>query len=308
MIPRFPQTLFALLFLCFINLPVTSQVEQPKNNDGWIRVRTDDGEFSIEVPAEYAYFADKDGFSFSNGMGGDLPVRNMRMLNAVHEGTFVSFEIYEAGKNALDRIYEDDKSIREAVAANKIREKGYELKTIEYKSDTANWIRKYFRSKKNIYVLTAGSREVASKVASRFFDSLKFEPDTNEQADSGVPLSSLRIFDVVIETRLEKEESKTPAAKSSVPDADVKPLVILSKPRASYVNPARANNVNGVIRLKITLSKDGSIPKIVVVKSLPDGLLRQAVFSALRIKSLPKIKAGLPENSAVTIEYSFSLF
>jgi hypothetical protein len=56
------------------------------------------------------------------------------------------------------------------------------------------------------------------------------------------------------------------------------------------------------------MEPNGSIPDITVLKTLPEGLLRQAVFAALRTKFIPKEKDGLPIATKSTFEFGFHIY
>jgi len=85
-------------------------------------------------------------------------------------------------------------------------------------------------------------------------------------------------------------------------------LKVLSKPRAQYTDPARTNNVQGVVRLKITLLANGSVGNITPLNSLPYGLTEQAIAAARQIKFEPRKVNGVPQPSIVTFEYSFTIY
>ena len=57
-----------ILLLCSVcaysQQPQTSPTPSDKPEE-WFRVRSENGDFSIEVPAKYSYFYDKDGITFS---------------------------------------------------------------------------------------------------------------------------------------------------------------------------------------------------------------------------------------------------
>jgi len=58
-------------------------------------VQSDNGEFSIEMPADPVYFYDPDGFYFNGGgPTGPYNFKEMQMLNASLEKTYMSVEIY----------------------------------------------------------------------------------------------------------------------------------------------------------------------------------------------------------------------
>ena len=307
MITKF--TAWRLAAICFgvllASLSISAQTDPGNNSNEWIRVHSDNGEFSIEVPADYGFFIDDNGFSISSALS-DIPLREMRNLNAVRDGTFVSFEIYNAPDNALDRIFDSDKDHARADKVSKIKGPAFELRQIEFKSKGAEWKRRYFRGKKHIYILTAGSREGSSVVMDRFFNSLEFEPGASSNLGKGTSFSKLKVTIPTLEAA-GTPDKKFPPVKPSQPDPNKTPVIILSKPQASFVEEARDKRVNGVVRLKVTLAANGSIPKIGIVSSLPHGLLRQAIFAAMRIKFLPQLVNGQPTDVTVTIEYSFSI-
>jgi TonB family protein len=85
-------------------------------------------------------------------------------------------------------------------------------------------------------------------------------------------------------------------------------LKVLSKPRAQYTDQARTNNVQGVVRLKITLNANGSVGSITPLNNLPYGLTEQAIAAARQIKFEPRKVNGVPQSSIVTFEYSFTIY
>jgi TonB family protein len=87
-----------------------------------------------------------------------------------------------------------------------------------------------------------------------------------------------------------------------------KPLKILSKPRASYTDAARENNVMGQVRLEVTFQKDGKIGKIKIIQSLPSGLTESAVTAAKKIKFEPEMKNGKPVTVTEIQTYTFTIY
>lgn len=86
------------------------------------------------------------------------------------------------------------------------------------------------------------------------------------------------------------------------------PLRILSKPQARYTDEARANNVQGAVRLKVVMRASGQVGEITVVEGLPDGLTEQAVDAARKLKFEPARKSGLPVSKVITIDYNFTIY
>ena len=88
---KFAQVL-PLIFFAFIS--TTFAQEKPTE---WIRVQSNNGEFSIEVPKRYDFIFDKDGFQISSTFADDFEfrnfeLRNMYMMNAFLDKTLLSFE------------------------------------------------------------------------------------------------------------------------------------------------------------------------------------------------------------------------
>jgi TonB family protein len=85
-------------------------------------------------------------------------------------------------------------------------------------------------------------------------------------------------------------------------------LTITSKPRAVHTEIAKANKIEGTVRLKVTFKKDGSIGKIKVISGLADGLTEQAVEAAKKIKFTPATKKGKSVTVTKTVEYTFTIY
>ena len=98
--------------------------------------------------------------------------------------------------------------------------------------------------------------------------------------------------------------------EASVPPAPLvtSPLKIMAKPKAQYTDEARTSNVQGTIRLKITLLADGEVGNITPLNRLPYGLTEQAIAAAKQIKFEPRRVNGVPQSSIVTFEYSFTIY
>ncbi len=86
------------------------------------------------------------------------------------------------------------------------------------------------------------------------------------------------------------------------------PLQIISKPKATYTDAARTNNVQGSVRLKITLLASGAIGSITPVTRLPHGLTEQAIAAARQIRFKPKMINGVPQSVVVTFDYGFNIY
>jgi len=124
----FASLIFAISFLSFTIFAQETQTSE------WIRVHSDDGEFSIEVPAKHDYFYDKDGFEVTK-KSKNYRLQKMSMLNAYSENTLVSFESYETKKNGLDAVYEYDKAFAKNAKVSDFNHYGAAIKQILVKTD-----------------------------------------------------------------------------------------------------------------------------------------------------------------------------
>lgn len=95
---------------------------------------------------------------------------------------------------------------------------------------------------------------------------------------------------------------------SSETRGPIAPLRVTFQPKALYTDVARENNVQGAVRLKITLLANGTVGNITPVTSLPDGLTEQAIAAARQIKFEPKMVGGEPVSVVVTREYVFTIY
>ncbi len=275
----------------------------------WIRVQSNNGEFSIEVPTQSNYFYDKEVFTIGIDSS-TYYLKEMSMINAYKEKTLLSFETYAAKKDALKGFYQPDKGKNNIVD---IKLNTITAKQVIYKKDNIYSKSLYFYSKKNIFVVTAVSKNGETSAMKHFFDSIIFNADTKTQPNAAaVPFSSLNVTAIDLKFPKESEaktEKKVEIPKDEIPkDENLNKLTIISKPKPAYTDSARARGVQGLIRLKVLFSQDGFMPKIEVSKSLPEGLLRQVIFSAIRIKFLPEEKDGNPQSVTKTIEYNFTLY
>ncbi len=83
---------------------------------------------------------------------------------------------------------------------------------------------------------------------------------------------------------------------------------ILSKPRATYTDEARTNNVQGSVLVKVTLLASGQVGGVTVIRGLPHGLSERAIAAAKQIRFEPKKINGVPVSVTQTFEYTFSIY
>ena len=122
------------------------------------------------------------------------------------------------------------------------------------------------------------------------------------------------ILDVVRVTFADKTMWQEPASDRSViplrrlhnPDVDVKPRP-LNRLRPDYTPLARANQVSGVVRLYVSVAADGSVRKVEVINSLPDGLTEVAIKIARVLQFQPAMSQGKPVAYTVPMDVEFVL-
>lgn len=101
------------------------------------------------------------------------------------------------------------------------------------------------------------------------------------------------------------------SAGAPPPPAAMGPTVgvkILSKPRPSYTDAARQNNIQGSVTLRITFLANGQIGSISPVSGLPYGLTEQAMVAARSIRFEPAKRGGVPIAKTMTVQYGFAIY
>jgi TonB family protein len=88
----------------------------------------------------------------------------------------------------------------------------------------------------------------------------------------------------------------------------VEPVQIISRPKASYTEEARLNNIDGAVMLRITFMASGEIGNVEVLRGLPYGLTEKAIDAAREIKFRPKTIDGEPVTTTMTFQYGFNIY
>jgi TonB family protein len=86
------------------------------------------------------------------------------------------------------------------------------------------------------------------------------------------------------------------------------PMKILAKPKPSYTDAARQNQVQGTVILRVTFLASGAIGSISPVKGLPNGLTEQAIAAARSIRFEPAKSNGVGQTVTKQVEYTFSIY
>ncbi len=301
--------------LSFIFVSILSFAAQAQNAD-WVRVQSDNGEFSIEMPKNPTYFFDKDGFSYStlSFENSNLNYADVQMLNAADGKTVMSIEIYKVAspQKGIDVLLKIQSS-----KASKIKDlpkdfagKQIEKSTIEsnQKNIEISFVSKLIASKTHIYIVTVANRGAKTAAFERFLSSMKLGVNQPEAAKIAT-FKALLIEDIGFDAVSQAKPPITQSNQNVPPDKsqDSASILILTKPFAGYTDAARNNLTSGVIRLRVTFEKTGRISKIGIISGLVNGLNRSAFFAALRIKFIPLETDGVPVTVTKPVEYSFNV-
>lgn len=299
---------------CILLVAAVWAYSQTRQNDGWMLIVSDDGEFSVEVPSKHRFFFDERGFSLSDG-GRDLPLTKMEMLKTFVDGTLVSIERYHASKSALSRLYETDKARSGLISdGSETRSTGAKFRQVISKTDQFYAVRQYFYTKDHAYVLTTASRDGETAIMRRFLDSITVltKPPTAVPTDAAVlsqlSPSKIEVLDLTGQPAVRPQPPTGDLLQIKKPGPNDKPSIIVGKPLAAFTDAARAARITGKVVIRLQFDEDGFIPKVAFLRSLPGGLARQTLLTALRIKFLPALKDGLPVSTSKSIEYSFDIY
>lgn len=314
-----------LLVFCFAPFSlVFSQSGADQNKPvQWQKYTNAAGEFFVEMPAGSEYFYDQEGFQLSPQLGGNYNYREMRKLNGAAGKTIMSLEIYKPAdpKGYLKRLMAFDSLPGKASEEKRpgFYIKQLELASIKNPKDRSempiSFVIRYIASKNYLYVVTAANRGAKSIESERFLSSVQLNDGETAQTgtDKSVDISSLKpltINDLAFRSSESSEWNKS-AQGIPVPDAAAKnptPLWLLSTPKPTYSDEARDKTVSGIIKTRITFSENGSVSKVIFESLLAGGLNRNVFFSAIRLKFVPREKDGVPEATARTVMYNFTIF
>ena len=295
--------IFLSLFL--LALAQTTALSQQAE---WIRTMSDNGEFSVEIPAEYYFFTDKEGFTVADSSK-TYQLTEMNMLNAYLDKTLISVETYRGGKSALNALRLLNK---ESGEISEIREDGYIVKKVVVKTDQSYSVIKYLQSKDYVYILTAASRTGETPAMKRFFDSLVFKPDAKIPAGT----QKVTAFSELSVTPIEMASASPvkplidikPALSIGDLKGEITPILLITKPSPAYTDAARKKKLSGTASMRVTFTKKGWVARVFVLESPGDELTRQAFFAAIRIKFLPTERNGEPIAIIKPVQYIFSIY
>lgn len=300
--------LVALVLLGVVYVP--NILSQSDNSTlPWIKVVSDDGIFSAEVPAVYQVFFDRDGFDVSDQYKA-VRFSNSFIFNAVNADTLVSIERYDAADPGFGSSLMRESEKRNAKETEIKLPDGTKIKQIISTTKNFYLVRRFVSAGKALYILTAAARSGETPEMKRFLDSVNFSRSSQiPSRPTAIPLSKLRVSPIKIEVKETPAPVPVPATPKPIATEPEKyPFVILVKPRPYYTDSARSKNEQGVVVLRTRFTKSGGIDEITITRQLKEGLLRQAVFAILRTKFIPLNKDGVSRDVIKSVEYTFSIY
>lgn len=304
----------SLFFSAQISVLSQATKETTDQKNDLVRIESDNGEFSIELPNNGAYFYDKDGFYLNNVMGNVYNFKEMQMLNASLDKTYMSVEVYRMPnpKNYLDVISE-----RKNLAYSKVKsdlkdflvykaefDRSYER--IKKSTENVNFEIRYIASKTHFYIATVWNKGKSTPVSERFLSSIRLgsAKASNEKI---IKISAMKPVTIEqIGGQLSKKEIEALPDNPKIENGAPGELFVLQVPQSGFNFAAANSGAKGIVRLYVTYSKEGRIDKISLVSGLPGGLNRLAFFSILRTKFLPAEKDGKPVTIERVINYDYT--
>lgn len=158
-------------------------------------------------------------------------------------------------------------------------------------------------------------RPTVEATTKAFLDSLvlKLEPDATDvgggvatTVGDAVPGNKL-IYPSMDVPLAEKVGSASQEVETKL-DPDIVPMVLVVKPRASYTDAARQNDVEGSVVLRVTFLENGSIGPVKVDRGLPNGITEEAIKAVRQMVFIPTMKKGIPISVVKPVEFSFKIY
>lgn len=305
---KFRFLFFLILFI------LTIQISAQNKTSEWTRYSSDNTDLSFELPTKPTYFYDKDGFSYSSVYADVFHFSEMQMLHSSVDDTYFCVEIY---KVLNPDSYLDDLAQTSGLVTSKINSdvKGFTVKSgklnkkfprVEKIIDRVNYETRLVASKSHLYIFTTWNRGKSKPDSERFISSIKLS-STKTPDDKAVSIKTLKPITVEeIGETLAKEKAKTLPDKSEIESENSDDLTILLLPYPRPSNAARNRRAAGSVKYLVKYGDNGQIEQISLISDNSSGFDRNAFFSVLRIKFLPKISGGKPIATERVLSFSFN--
>jgi TonB family protein len=113
---------------------------------------------------------------------------------------------------------------------------------------------------------------------------------------------TVSVFEVIYDDGLVWEAE--PSTKQDNVDSEP---VLVRMPAHRYTEEALKKKLEGAVKMKLLVGKDGLVKNVMVLKGLPDGLNEQALEAAYNALFKPAVRGGLPIEYWVLCELDFKL-
>ncbi len=312
-------------------LMLSSAVSTQENGSSkWVRLQSDSGDFSVVMPSEYQVFSDDKGFKKGKVLKKDDPLsyREFKFTNVKYVTSFAngaSFRIisYQCpddpiARSLLTTDYATSGDAKKGSYSN------VSLGSFVGSVITGTYsVEVLVASKDHVYHVFGGATDKNNETLQRMLTSIRLSdhpifsakmPIIPYQNSQRFALSSLKDTAFVVDREEEVQQEKDLPPRGDIPppttpNTNDRSLILFSKPRPRYTEQARKANTQGVVRLKVSFSSNGSIDKVVVLgKGLEYGLTDEAVKAARQIRFLPKETDKVPTTVIKTVEYAFSIY
>jgi TonB family protein len=309
------QRLFKVFFItCAFVVSVAAQPVSNQAPTRWERYRVDEQNVSALFPRLPVLLADRQKSCF-----GELTMQ----YNAYTDDSVYALRV-------TSKVKPDDYCPRK----RKFSEKNFEERLKEIRADEAgkevpagdkatakfvgkNWAYVLFNDSKNNrwFELQVVSRDLTKPAINNFLESMKIGQPAEGTAIGEGATGNYGDPNETVKTNLGDGDGYGEAGKTNsragvvkTPNDADEPLVIVYKARASYTESARRDNVQGVVRLKVTFLANGGIGSITPVNALTHGLTEQALAAARRLFFLPARRNKVKYSVTKIVEYSFALY
>jgi TonB family protein len=303
------------LFILFVG----GAKAQAFENQNWIRLESDARDFSVAVPPNFQVIHDDKGYGLGKGFNSrpgfkTVNLSGIRYITAFQNNASFLVESYKTDnlRDALDSFYGDKQPNQEFSDIPEIEGKMF-IRSNE-NSYTAEIIVGY---KDRIYRILGGAKDSNNETLKYFLSSVKFKEKSflvlkstleGQVKETSALISGLKETPFTVEKE-EKEKSPVTDKKAEViKEENKKGIVFLYRHMVKYTDEARKAMITGKVRLRVTFSENGTVEKIAVIDSLPNGLTENAVKSARLIRFLPQEIDNKLTSATKVVEYSFLIY
>lgn len=296
-----------ILIITFILLNFVFTFAQNQTSTDWQKFAPDGEEFVVEVPKtmvesvnfrqldeEKHAFVSADYRKYFNGVYYFI-FSSKLTPNSISTTSY----LYEPLKSFVNEFDKESETIKFGdFSGNK-----YEFKDSEDFYHTIIFVKTNNRA----YRFHTIQEESVSGDARRFLNSIHLfrevlKPKIYEEKLKIINLDELSNYNL---SSKKKTNQNQPVIENS---ADVTPLKMTSKPRASYTDVARFYEIKGSVVLTAEFLPSGEIGKIVPTERLPFGLTQSVMNAVRKIKFEPAKKNGEAFTVTKQLIYSFTIY